>query len=112
MDAGNRERAETDDVARMRNIIKPEHRCTRILGRLARLPKDERARMGRLGGMASVGSERAHRWTAATARAASLKAVAKRQASDARPTRHDEGKAPGSALNFSSSSVPSGRSPR
>lgn len=52
----------------MRNIIKPEHRCTRVLGRLAHLPRDERQRLARIAGLASVASERGHRWTSETPR--------------------------------------------
>lgn len=62
----------------MKNVIKSEHRCTRVYGRLARLPREEVRQLARIGAMASVASERAHRWTADTARLASLKAAAKR----------------------------------
>ena len=59
--------------------MKDKHRCVRVLGRLRDLPRQEVQRLARMGGMASVASERGHRWTPETARAASMKAVAQRR---------------------------------
>ena len=53
-------------------------------GRLRVLPRAEVQRLARLAGVASVASERAHRWTSETARAASHKAAARRRTRAAR----------------------------
>ncbi len=50
----------------------------RNMGRIRLLGLGQRRRLARLGAMASVASERAHRWTPETARAASMKAAAAR----------------------------------
>jgi hypothetical protein len=53
--------------------MKPEHRCTRILGRFARLPRAEVVRLARIAGLTSARSGRAHKWTVDTARDAGRK---------------------------------------